>query len=47
MGLIYNERVKLFAAALSNTGVAIVITGVIGPVAALLNGSPGSVAGTW
>ena len=39
MNAIHNERVKLAASALSNTGVAITITGVVTPVANFLYGS--------
>jgi hypothetical protein len=39
MSLVYNERTKLLATALNNTGVATVVTAVIAPVAAFLYGS--------
>ena len=39
MGVIHNKRVKLAAQALSNTGVAITVTGVVTPVEAALYGT--------
>ena len=39
MNAIHSERVKLAASALSNTGVAITVTGVITPVVAVLYGT--------
>ena len=39
MSAIHNERVKLLAQALSNTGIAVAVTGVITPVAAALYGT--------
>ena len=39
MNAIHNERVKLAASALSNTGVAITVTGAVTP-AALAEGQP-------
>jgi hypothetical protein len=38
---------KLLAAAVSNTGVATVVTAVIGPVVGLLYGTPSAAATTW
>jgi hypothetical protein len=46
MSLLQNERTKLLAGALSNLGVASVVTGLLGPAAAFLYGS-GSTAWTW
>ena len=39
MSVIHDERVKLAAQAISNLGVAIIITGVITPVAGILYGT--------
>ena len=39
MNAVHNKRVELAASALSNTGVAITVTGVITPVVAVLYGT--------
>ena len=47
MSLIRNERIKLFAAALSNTGVATIVTAIIAPMAGLLYGSGNIANNQW
>jgi len=47
VSLVHNERVKLLATALSNTGVATVVTAIIAPIAGFLYGSPTAVASRW
>ena len=39
MNAIHNERVKLTATALNNTGIAAVVTGMVAPVASTLYGT--------
>ena len=39
MKAIHNERVKLTATALNNTGIAAVVTGMVAPVASTLYGT--------
>lgn len=47
MSLIQNERIKLFAAALSNTGVATIVTAIVAPTAGLLYGSNAIASNQW
>jgi hypothetical protein len=47
MSMIKNERIKLFATALSNTGVATVVTAIIAPMAGLLYGSGAITSDQW
>jgi hypothetical protein len=47
VSLVHNERVKLLATALSNTGVATVVTAIVAPIAGFLYGSPTAVASKW
>lgn len=47
MSLIHNERTKLLATALSNTGVATVVTAIVAPVVGFLYGSSAPVSPWW
>jgi hypothetical protein len=47
MSLKHNERIKLFATALSNTAVATVVTAFIAPIAAYLYGTPSTNYASW
>jgi hypothetical protein len=44
MNLIHNERTKLLATGLNNTGVATVVTAFVAPIAAFFYGSPNAAA---
>jgi hypothetical protein len=47
MSLVYNERIKLFATALSNTGIATIVTSIVAPMAAFLYGSAALSSDRW
>jgi hypothetical protein len=47
MSLVTNERIKLFATALSNTGVATIVTAIIAPMAGLLYGTSAIASSQW
>jgi hypothetical protein len=47
MSLVQNERIKLFATALSTTGVATVVTSFIAPISGYLYGSSSVSGGNW
>lgn len=47
MSLVHNERIKLFATALSNTAVATVVTAIVAPMAGLLYGSSAIASQQW
>jgi hypothetical protein len=47
VSLVHNERVKLVATALSNIGVATVVTAIIAPIVGFLYGSPTAAASRW
>jgi hypothetical protein len=47
MGLVHNERMKLLASAMSNTGVATIVTAIVAPMASFLYGSAAPPAGWW
>jgi len=47
VSLVYNERTKLLATALSNTGVATVVTAIVAPVVGFLYGTPAPVGPWW
>jgi hypothetical protein len=47
MALIHNERIKLFATALSNTGVATVVTAIVAPMAGFLYGASVLAESRW
>jgi hypothetical protein len=47
MSLARNERIKLFATALSNTGVATIVTAIVAPMAGLLYGSNTISSNQW
>ena len=47
MNLIQNERIKLFATALNNLGVAIFVTALVAPAVAFLYGTAHAATGYW
>ncbi|MFL5092785.1 MAG: hypothetical protein ACJ8D7_20670, partial [Xanthobacteraceae bacterium] len=47
VSLIHNERTKLLASALNNTGVATVVTAIIAPIVGFPYGSPSAAATKW
>jgi hypothetical protein len=47
MSLVHNERMKLLASAMSNTGVATIVTAIVAPMAGFLYGSPVPSGGWW
>jgi hypothetical protein len=47
MSLVHNERIKLFATALSNTAVATVVTAIVAPMVGLLYGSSAIASSQW
>lgn len=47
MNLVYNERTKLLANALSNSGIATIVTAFVAPLAGMLYGSASPNTGRW
>jgi hypothetical protein len=47
MSLVHNERMKLLASAMSNTGVATIVTAIVAPTAGFFYGSAAPSGGWW